>query len=55
MMLSTDSAGEDYENATGISGVEALDENDIIYNVAGQRLQKKQRGINIINGKKVLY
>ena len=45
----------DDENATGISGVEALDENDIIYNVAGQRLQKKQRGINIINGKKVLY
>ncbi|MBQ5937631.1 MAG: DUF4465 domain-containing protein [Bacteroidaceae bacterium] len=45
----------DDENATGISGVEALDENSIIYNVAGQRLQKKQRGINIINGKKVLY
>jgi hypothetical protein len=27
---------------------------DAIYNVAGQRLQKMQRGINIINGKKIL-
>jgi len=26
-----------------------------IYNVAGQRLQKKQKGINIINGKKILF
>ncbi|MBP5392988.1 MAG: DUF4465 domain-containing protein [Bacteroidaceae bacterium] len=45
----------DDENATGIKGVDALNENSTIYNVAGQRLQKKQRGINIINGKKVLY
>jgi len=26
-----------------------------IYNLAGQRLQKMQKGINIINGRKVLY
>ncbi len=26
-----------------------------IYNLAGQRLQKKQKGINIINGKKILF
>ena len=26
-----------------------------IYNLAGQRLQKMQKGINIVNGKKVLY
>ena len=42
-------------DATGIKGIDALNENSTIYNVAGQRLQKKQRGINIINGKKVLY
>lgn len=29
-------------------------DNEVIYNVAGQRLQKAQRGVNIINGKKVL-
>ena len=28
---------------------------DAIYNIAGQRLNKVQKGINIINGKKVLY
>ncbi|MBO7138249.1 MAG: hypothetical protein J6V92_07275, partial [Bacteroidaceae bacterium] len=27
---------------------------DIIYNVAGQRLSKMQKGINIVNGKKVM-
>ena len=26
-----------------------------IFNLAGQRLQKLQRGINIVNGKKVLF
>lgn len=31
-----------------------LPEGTAIYNLAGQRLQKMQRGINIINGKKVL-
>ena len=35
-----------------INGVEA--ENGIIYNIAGQRLNKVQKGINIVNGKKVL-
>ncbi len=29
-------------------------EQDVIYNLAGQRLTKAQKGINIINGKKVL-
>ena len=41
--------------ATGISNVELpAVENGAIYNVAGQRLQKMQRGINIVNGKKIL-
>ena len=30
------------------------DSNDLIYNLAGQRINKMQRGINIINGKKIL-
>ena len=43
------------DDATGINGVEnVLDENRAIYNIAGQRLQKMQKGINIVNGKKVL-
>lgn len=45
--------GED--DATGISNVNVNDNlNDAIYNLAGQRLQKMQKGINIINGKKIL-
>lgn len=43
--------GED--DATGISGIVA-DENAVIYNLAGQRVSKAVKGINIINGKKVL-
>ncbi len=30
-------------------------EDGLIYNIAGQRLNKMQKGINIVNGKKVLY
>ena len=45
--------GED--EATGIANVEKSVENGAIYNLAGQRLQKMQKGINIINGKKVLF
>ena len=41
------------DDATGISNVnDNLNLN--IYNLAGQRLSKTQRGINIINGKKIL-
>ena len=44
------------DDATGISEVESskLKVESPIYNIAGQRLQKMQNGINIINGKKVL-
>ncbi len=41
------------DEATGISNVN-VNENGAIYNLAGQRLNKMQKGINIINGKKVL-
>ena len=41
------------DDATGINGVFA-GENAPIYNVAGQRLGKMQKGINIVGNKKVL-
>lgn len=44
-----------FDNTTVINAVEAAQtENAVIYNLAGQRLSKAQKGINIINGKKVL-
>ena len=47
------------DDATGIERNEELrvknEELGAIYNVAGQRIQKLQKGINIVNGKKVLY
>ena len=45
----------DGDDATGISSVESVQtENGAIYNLAGQRLSKMQKGINIMNGKKIL-
>lgn len=45
--------GFDEDDATGIvAPVVAAEE--AIYNVAGQRMNKKQKGINIVNGKKIL-
>ena len=49
------------DDATGIDDIKDFNDtknvNDskAIYNLAGQRLNKMQKGINIINGKKVLY
>ena len=45
------------DDATGISLMEdgrSQMEDGAIYNVAGQRLSKTQKGINIVNGKKIL-
>ena len=44
------------EDPTGISTIEnaQLTVDGAIYNVAGQRIQKMQKGINIVNGKKIL-
>lgn len=43
------------ENPTAINAIEAAEnENTEIYNLAGQRLSKAQKGVNIVNGKKVL-
>ena len=44
----------DDEDATGINAIDNTVEDGAIYNVAGQRLQKMQKGINIVNGKKIL-
>ena len=44
-----------YSDADGISLTPAFSEGEgAIYNLAGQRLQKMQKGVNIVNGKKVL-
>ena len=43
------------DDATGLSDMSDMsDQSDIIFNLAGQRLQKMQKGINIIGGQKVL-
>lgn len=39
---------------TGIAETKTMTNEDAIYNLAGQRISKAQRGINIIGGKKVL-
>ena len=47
----------DEDDATGISLMEdgrSQMEDGAIYNLAGQRINKMQRGINIVNGKKIL-
>ena len=43
------------DDPTGISTVdnEQLTIDNVIYNIAGQRLKKMQKGINIVNGKKI--
>ena len=44
------------DDATGISNPNSNHNlSNAIYNLAGQRVQKMQKGINIINGKKVLF
>lgn len=46
--------GFEADDETAISGIEADSKNAAIYNIAGQRISKAQKGINIINGKKVI-
>ena len=46
-----------HDDATGISLMEdgrSQMEDGAIYNLAGQRLDKMLKGINIVNGKKIL-
>ena len=45
----------DEDDATGINEFKGMnDYKGIIYNLAGQRISKMQKGINIINGKKIV-
>lgn len=48
----------EYEDPVGIidiEGVKSEKHDDAVYNLNGQRLSKPQEGINIVNGKKVLF
>ena len=45
---------DDEDDPTAISVIEEESTDDEIYNIAGQRMNKAQKGINIMNGKKVL-
>jgi len=53
--------GDEDDDADGIGSINGLTPDPSllsrgeIYNLSGQRLSKPQKGINIINGKKVLY
>ena len=42
------------ETSTGIESIQENGKDEVIYNLAGQRVQKTQKGIFIVNGKKVL-
>ena len=45
----------DGDDATGLSEIPVdTESSDAIFNLAGQRLSKMQKGINIVNGKKIL-
>lgn len=48
----------DFGDAVGIEAIDngqlTIDNDKVIYNLAGQRMNKLQRGVNIVNGKKVL-
>ncbi|MCR5533976.1 MAG: hypothetical protein K6F47_02185 [Bacteroidaceae bacterium] len=48
---------DDDDDATAINSLTpALSEGEgAIYNIAGQRMSRMQKGVNIVNGKKVLY
>ena len=44
-----------FDQGTGLKDLKDLkDSKDLIFNLAGQRMSKVQKGINIINGKKVM-
>lgn len=43
------------DDATAIESIQEHNGNGLIYNISGQRLSKKQKGINIIDGRKELH
>ncbi len=47
--------GFEFRTPTSVRGLEMAEgQNDAIFNLAGQRVQKAQRGLYIVNGKKVI-
>ena len=46
--------GFDFGTETGIGEVETEGENAVIYDLSGRRVQKAQKGLYIVNGKKVI-
>ena len=46
--------GFNFGTETGIGEVETETENAVIYDLAGRRVQKAQKGLYIVNGKKVI-
>ena len=42
------------DDATSLSSISSPEGKECIYNLAGQRVNKMQKGINIVNGKKVM-
>ena len=44
----------DWAGETAIQGIESEAENQTIYNISGQRVQKAVKGLYIVNGKKVM-
>ncbi len=51
--------GFEDDDPTGIKGLQDLKDSegldDAIYNLSDQRLQKMQRGVNVVGRKKVMY
>ena len=46
--------GFDFGTETGIGEVETETENAVIYDLSGRRVQKAQKGLYIVNGKKII-
>jgi hypothetical protein len=44
----------DFGTETAIESVESVDNNAVVYDLAGRRVQGAQKGIFIVNGKKVI-
>ena len=53
--------GFDIDDSDSEDGIKSIDngqliiDNEAIYNLSGQKLNKPQKGINIVNGKKILF
>ena len=44
-----------FGGTTAIEAIEAAEKAEVVYNLAGQRVEKAQKGVFIVNGKKVVF